>query len=125
VGSEQTDRRAGLDMIATTLNTAFQHVICYRDTEDTSVQYTNYMFLAADFPLLFHSLKDTQHSFSQQTTHILSRLDKVSVDINVNMPHGIVTDTSLENLRASGIGAAKEHWEVMRKILGDEFWLTY
>jgi hypothetical protein len=83
------------------------------------------MFLAADFPLTFHSLKGTKHSFSQKTTHILSRLDKVAVDINVNMPNGIVTDSSLENLKASGIGAAKEHWVVMRKILDDAFWLTY
>lgn len=124
-GSEQMDRRAGLDMMATTLNAVFQHVICYRDTEDTSVQYTNYMFLAADFPLTFHSLTGTEHSFSQKTAHILSRLDKVAVDVNVNMPNGIVTDSSLENLKASGIGAAKEHWVVMREILGDEFWLTY
>lgn len=112
-------------MIATTLNAIFQHVKCYRDTEDTSVQYTNYMFLAADFPLTLHSLNSTEHFFSPKTTRVLSRLDKVAVDINVNMPNGIVTDSSLEKLRASGIGAAKEHWEVMRKILGDEFWLTY
>ncbi|KAH8553377.1 S-adenosyl-L-methionine-dependent methyltransferase [Umbelopsis sp. PMI_123] len=124
-GSERADLRTGLDMVATTLNTVFQHVVCYRDTEDSSVKYTNYMFLAADFPLTFHSLKDNRRSFSQKTTNILSRLDKVSVDINVSLHNGIVTDKSLEKLRASGIGAAKEHWMVMRQILGDDFWLTF
>lgn len=125
MGSEQAQYREGLDMIATTLNAVFHHVKCYRDTEDSAVKFTNYMFLAADFPLSFHPLPDVKRFFSKRTAEVLSQLDKMLVKVDGNLTKGIITDHSLDKLKSSGVDAAKEHWIVMRQIFGDDFWLAF
>ncbi|KAJ2956250.1 hypothetical protein NQZ79_g7870 [Umbelopsis isabellina] len=123
VGSEQPDHRKGLDLVATTLSAMFKNVQCYRDSDDSSVKFTNYMFFAADIPLKFHSKRINQ-IFEGHTAKVLAGWHQNSVSVN-NITNGVLTDRSLTTLKKAGANAALEHWLVMRQIFGDDFWLHF
>ncbi|KAG2179251.1 hypothetical protein INT43_002101 [Umbelopsis isabellina] len=123
VGSEQPEHRKGLDLVATTLSSMFENVQCYRDSDDSSVKFTNYVFFAADIPLKFHSKRINQ-IFEGHTAKVLAGWHQNSVSVN-NITNGVLTDRSLRTLEKAGANAALDHWLVMRQIFGDDFWLHF
>ncbi|KAJ1991833.1 hypothetical protein GGI25_003194 [Coemansia spiralis] len=113
-----------------TLRTSFPYIRCFAETSEDMDSMVNMMFFASSRPLNFDITSDVLKAMGMSTirARMLQEMEKNEIDVDraVKDTIGVQPITDEWNpLPEWQIGPAIKHWEAMRSLFPEEYWLNY
>ncbi|RIA89540.1 S-adenosyl-L-methionine-dependent methyltransferase [Glomus cerebriforme] len=125
VGSEKWPHAESLALVKNTINAVFPYYKCFREGPSEQGSFQNMIFFASVKPIIFRNPTDDDFMGSAMREYMLGNFMQWSIDLT---KFGNVTDiiTDLNNpLDKLQILSAFEHWNIMRTLFPQKFWINY
>ncbi|CAG8441765.1 3779_t:CDS:10 [Funneliformis mosseae] len=125
VGSDKWPQAESLALVANTIKSVFPYYKCFREGPLEKGSFQNMVFFASVRPISFRNPTEEDFMDSAMREYMLESFTQWSVDLtkfkNVS---DIITDlrNPLNELQQL---SAFEHWNIMRTIFPQEFWINF
>ncbi|GES82223.1 hypothetical protein GLOIN_2v1728725 [Rhizophagus clarus] len=125
VGSEKWPHSENLALVKNTINAVFPYYKCFREGPSEKGSFQNMVFFASTKPIIFRKPTNDDFMDSAMREYMLENFMQWTIDLSkLNNITDIITDLNnpLDKLQHL---SAFEHWNIMRNLFPQEFWINY